>query len=101
MNSRTAFLRILIIASAIRERKVPITAFDLATELNVCHRTIIRDLNFLRDVGAPIFFDSEKHTWYWNPMIEVPWYFGGKLNSPALPLTKKQAHDSISLMNPK
>lgn len=80
-NSRPAFIRILLIADAIRERRQGITAFDLATRFGVQHKTIMRDLDFLRYIGAPIYFNHALHTWIWNVCLDIPWWFGGPLRN--------------------
>ena len=82
-NSRPAFMRMLLVATEIRN-SLSITAFELADKLNVCHKTICRDIDFLKDLGAPIYFKHDIHSWVWNPLLPVPWYFGGTIKNPKL-----------------
>lgn len=76
--SRKAFLRILRVASEIRNRQ-QVTVAEIAAEMECCHRTIYRDIDFLKNVGAPINFNYGLNTWVWNPLLPTPWYFGGEI----------------------
>jgi hypothetical protein len=78
-------MRMLLVATEIRN-SLSITAFELADKLNVCHKTICRDIDFLKDLGAPIYFKHEIHSWVWNPLLPTPWYFGGTIKNPKLTL---------------
>ena len=48
----------------------------------VYEKTIHRDLAWLRDIGAPIFFDMERSTYYWDAKLPLPWWFGGEREGP-------------------
>lgn len=88
MSSRPALFRIFRVATLIRNStpaKRRLTVDKLAVELNCCTKTINRDIDFLKDLGAPIYFSYDLACWIWNPMLETPWYFGGKLADPRLP----------------
>lgn len=50
--SRTA--RLLTLLEMLRAKRVPITAFELASELGVSERTLYRDIATLSEQGAPI-----------------------------------------------
>ena len=81
-RSRPAIFRILAVANAIRRSKTRIVAPILAERYAVCEKTIHRDLGWLRDNGAPIFYDLERSTYYWNPTLPLPWWFGGEREGP-------------------
>ena len=82
---RPTFLRVLRVASEIRNRQ-SITASELAVMMNTSDKTIYRDLDFLKDIGAPIYFNPKLNTWIWNPLLPTPWYFGGTIKNPKLSL---------------
>ena len=82
-NRRPAFKRVLCIATEIRNR-TGLTAFDLAAELGVAHKTVIRDIDFLKDIGALIYFNAKLNAWVWNVFLPTPWYFGGTIKNPRL-----------------
>lgn len=46
--------RLFELVSVLRSRRLPITAFDLAKTLNVSQRSIYRDIETLRSLGAPV-----------------------------------------------
>ena len=79
--SRTAFNRILRVATEIRNRPA-IRVHELAAMMDTCHKTIYRDIDFLKDVGAPITFNYELNSWVWNVLAPTPWYFGGTIQDP-------------------
>ena len=81
-RSRPAMFRILAVANAIRRAKSRIVAPILAEQHSVCEKTIHRDLSWLREIGAPIFFDMERSTYYWNAKLALPWWFGGEREGP-------------------
>lgn len=59
-------LRIYEIDDAVRSGKLP-TARMLADKLEVSVRTIMRDIEFLRDsLGAPMEYDAQKGGWYYT-----------------------------------
>jgi len=82
-NSRPAFKRVLRVATEIRNAQ-HITATSLARRLGCCHKTICRDIDFLKDLGAPIYYNYTLGTWVWNVLIPTPWYFGGTILKPKL-----------------
>ena len=81
-RSRPAFFRILAVANAIRRSKARVVAPFLAERYAVCERTIHRDLAWLRDIGAPIFYDMERSTYYGDAKLPLPWWFGGEREGP-------------------
>lgn len=50
--SRTS--RLFELIRALRARRMPVTALDLACELGVSQRTVYRDIETLRSLGAPL-----------------------------------------------
>jgi predicted DNA-binding transcriptional regulator YafY len=50
--SRTS--RLFELIGVLRARRMPVTALDLACELNISQRSIYRDIDTLRSLGAPI-----------------------------------------------
>ena len=52
-----------------------LTAFDFADIFEVSHKTIRRDLEFMRDrVGLPIVYDAEHFHWTTDPTARLPWW---------------------------
>lgn len=82
-NSRPAFARILKVATLIRNRP-RLTTACIADLLEVSDKTIYRDIDFLKDLGAPIYFNYYQNAWVWNVMVRTPWYFGGDIRDPKL-----------------
>ena len=70
--------------SAIDGRKIEAPALSpiRAERHAVCEKTIHRDLAWLRDIGAPIFYDLERSTCYWDAKLPLPWWFGGERDEP-------------------
>lgn len=75
--TRPAFLRLLMIANEMRLATHPRTTVQLASHHACSSKTIYRDLEFLRDIGCPIFFDAHTNRWTWNRMVALPWWIGG------------------------
>jgi predicted DNA-binding transcriptional regulator YafY len=51
------------------------TAFDFARMFEVSHRTIIRDLEFMRDrIGLPLIYDTEHFCWVTDATVRLPWW---------------------------
>lgn len=46
--------RLFDLINILRARRLPVTALDLATELCVSQRSIYRDIDMLRSLGAPL-----------------------------------------------
>src|SRR3954452_22089047 len=65
--------RLSALDRAIRASEYP-NASTLARTLEVCPRTIQRDIEFLRDrMGAPLIFDSRRNGYtYSNPGYQLP-----------------------------
>ena len=70
---RTRWRHVLLIDQRIRSGQVP-NCRQLADELEVSRRTILRDIDFLRyDLGAPVEYDSAKGGYvYTEPNWDMP-----------------------------
>lgn len=75
--SRCAVARLWLIAKALREERVPgpgphgssrVNACTLATALEVCPKTISRDLQFLRELGHNITYDAGSAHWSYRTL---------------------------------
>jgi hypothetical protein len=86
-KSRRLLLRIMQIASVLRTRERAVRVGGLAQEFGVSEKTIRRDIELLRDLGAPLWFDYQQNHWCWNAALAVPWYFGGTIANPRMPKT--------------
>ena len=63
---RFSLQRIAAFDRAIRAGEYP-NARTIARELEVGHRTVQRDVEFLRDrLGAPLAFDRRRNGYYYN-----------------------------------
>jgi predicted DNA-binding transcriptional regulator YafY len=71
--TRIPLLRIAAIDRAIRAGEYP-NARTIARELEVCPRTIHRDIEFIRDhLQAPLAFDPVRNGYFYeNPSFELP-----------------------------
>lgn len=66
MAVRFSIQRIAVFDRAVRAGKYP-NARTIARELEVGHRTVQRDIEFLRDrLGAPLVFDSRRNGYYYD-----------------------------------
>ena len=83
--------RLLAVAELIRSG-YKCNALQIAARLSVCDKTIYRDIDLLKDLGAPLIFrptnpHSVDHVpggyweWLWTTP-NLPWYFGGPNNKP-------------------
>ena len=70
---RTRWRHVLLIDQQIRSGKAP-NCRQLASELEVSRRTILRDIDFLRyDLGAPVEYDAARRGYiYTEPNWDVP-----------------------------
>lgn len=60
LKFRTRWRHVLLIDERIRSGQAPNCA-ALARELEVCRRTVLRDIDFLRDdLGAPVEYDPSR-----------------------------------------
>jgi predicted DNA-binding transcriptional regulator YafY len=51
------------------------TAFDFAQRFEVSHKTIMRDLEFMRDrLGLPLVYDPSNWTWTTDKSVRLPWW---------------------------
>jgi hypothetical protein len=74
IRSRAPIERMTKMYALIRLRK-PCTAFDFAQRFEVSHKTIMRDLEFMRDrLGLPLVYDPENRTWTTNKTVRLPWW---------------------------
>lgn len=65
--TRSALARVWLVARAIRERRERVTASTLGKELEVNPKTILRDVEFLRDrFQHDIVYDESAFTWRYN-----------------------------------
>lgn len=71
--TRAALYRITQIHEALRDNRYP-TARSLAAKMQVSPRSILRDIEYMRDVlGAKITYDSGKHGYYYEiPGFDLP-----------------------------
>jgi predicted DNA-binding transcriptional regulator YafY len=66
LSSRPPLARLAVIDREVRRGGLP-NASTLAKQLDVSHRTIQRDITFLRDrLGAPLIFDSVKNGYHYG-----------------------------------
>lgn len=79
-TTRPAFLRLLMIANELRLAGKPVLSQTLAKHHLCAVRTICRDLEFLREIGCPIFFDVHTNGWRWRLDFDLPWWLGGSLD---------------------
>ena len=69
---RTRWRHIIVIDQRIRSEKAP-NCQQLAAELEVSTKTIWRDIEFLRDIGAPIEYVARKRGYvYTEPSWKIP-----------------------------
>lgn len=65
-NEKVQFLRLYLIDEEIRRGTFP-TAKQLAKKLEVSERTVLRDMDFLRDrLFAPLEYDAENGGWHYT-----------------------------------
>jgi len=72
-TSRRPLSRVLAIHQEITKRDLP-NAKQLAEEIGVSHKTILRDLQFMREeLGMPVEYDKRRHGYYYTrPVQEFP-----------------------------
>lgn len=51
------------------------TVRRLARELRVSEKTLYRDVDALRDLGVPLFYNERCHCWYLGVATSVPAWF--------------------------
>ena len=79
-TTRPAFLRLLMIANEIRLAGKPVSSETLAGHHLCSARTIRRDVEFLCEIGCPVFFDVHVKGWRWRLDFDLPWWLGGAMD---------------------
>lgn len=68
-NTRPPLQRMLHIHAAIQSGKLP-TTVSLGRELEVCSRSVARDIEFMRDrLELPIAYNAERHGYYYSQEV--------------------------------
>lgn len=70
LHSRPPFARMMRIHAFLREGTFP-NCRTLASEIEVSERTLLRDVEFMRDqLGLPVAYDSKKRGFYYTEPVE-------------------------------
>ncbi|MBN2092474.1 WYL domain-containing protein, partial [candidate division KSB1 bacterium] len=65
IDSRTHIIRAAYIDRMIRAKKYP-NCQQVAKEYNVTRKTVQRDIEMMRELGAPIEYDKQEHGYYYS-----------------------------------
>jgi predicted DNA-binding transcriptional regulator YafY len=79
-RTKTAFTRLTALDRAIREGRHP-NALTFSAEYEVSQKTVQRDIDFLREQGAPLGYDRERKGYYYT---DINWFL------PALNLNQEE-----------